>query len=162
MISTSIVAVGAVVWLVRVVGGVVVRRKTVSRFSLRLSPWYLVAPVMGLLVLALASSSVPLRMRWMLAKGDFEKVVRQHAPAPTARTEWIDFVVPALIGSYKIESAARVGDGVIFYHGTGAFFDDAGFAYLPTGPFPELESGSFENPQFYSLGGGWYVWTASW
>ena len=40
--------------------------------------------------------------------------------------------------------------------------DDADFAYLPDGPNPSLENGSFESPAFKRLGGGWYSWTASW
>ncbi len=59
-------------------------------------------------------------------------------------------------------SVWRVEGGVIFYDKVGSLFDDAGFAYLADGPSTELENGLFENPQFRSLGGGWYAWTASW
>jgi hypothetical protein len=48
------------------------------------------------------------------------------------------------------------------WHEDGAFFDDAGFAYLPEGPTASLENGSFESPVFRHLGGPWYRWTASW
>lgn len=52
--------------------------------------------------------------------------------------------------------------GVVFYDSVGAFIDDAGFAYLPDGPSPDMANGSFENPQWFALGNHWYAWTASW
>jgi hypothetical protein len=48
------------------------------------------------------------------------------------------------------------------YEATGDFLDDAGFAYLPDGPDPELGNGSFEVPQFVHLSGDWYSFTSSW
>lgn len=41
----------------------------------------------------------------------------------------------------------------MFYEATGLPFDDAGFAHLPSGPFPELDTGWFEPPRFEHLGG---------
>ncbi len=69
---------------------------------------------------------------------------------------------PRSVGRYKITTVEVVGDGVIFYEKTGAFFDDAGFAYLPNGPSSAPANGGFENPQWFALGGHWYAWTASW
>ncbi|MGI8686105.1 MAG: hypothetical protein ACR2MO_13635 [Acidimicrobiales bacterium] len=66
------------------------------------------------------------------------------------------------LGSFEITHIDKVDNGLLFYEQTGNLFDDAGFAYLPAGPTPDLESGGFESPQFRSLGGGWYAWTASW
>jgi hypothetical protein len=43
-----------------------------------------------------------------------------------------------------------------------SFLDDAGFAYLPSGPDRKLDNAGFESPEFRALGGGWYTWTASW
>lgn len=123
--------------------------------------WWLVAPVAGALVLALIWTDAPLRVRWALSRGDFQDAVALAPPA-TDPEGWVTFEVPNRLGSYRIIDANRVGDGVIFYERTGAFSNDAGFAYLPSGPFEELETGWFESPQFRSLGDGWYAWTASW
>lgn len=152
---------GAIVWSIRLVGRVMSSRKGYAKQGLRGYAWFAVAPVAGLLVLALNYSNVPLRARWTIAKGDFVSVLRS-APLPTSRTEWEDFVAPARIGTYEISKAVRVGDGVIFFESTGNLLGVAGFAYLPTGPLPELDTGWFENPQYFALGGGWYAWTASW
>ncbi|MGY0002335.1 hypothetical protein [Micromonospora sp. I033] len=50
----------------------------------------------------------------------------------------------------------------MFYEANGYLIDDAGFAYLPDGPSPDLETPDFESPVFKHLGGAWYSWTASW
>jgi hypothetical protein len=126
-----------------------------------LSPWFLVAPVLGMTLVGLYGTSVPLRARWAISKGAFERVALT-APPPTTTYDWQSFDVPRRIGAYRITSAARVRDALIFHEKNGAFFDDAGFAYLPSGPFSQLENGSFEAPEFLSLGDGWYAWTASW
>lgn len=66
------------------------------------------------------------------------------------------------LGLYQVTSVWRVEAGVLFYEKTGALSDDAGFAYLPDGPSPDVENGLFESPRFRRLGEGWYAWTASW
>ena len=123
--------------------------------------WFAVAPAAVLLGLTLIVLDVPLRARFTASRGAFEALV-DRAPPPTARADWVDFAVPERVGTYRINNAYRVGDAVIFYESTGAFIDDAGFAYLPNGPFDELDTGWFEGPQFRSLGHPWYAWTASW
>ena len=42
-----------------------------------------------------------------------------------------------------------------------ASFDDAGFAYLPAGPTPEVEA-SFESLRTRQIDGSWYRWWSSW
>ncbi|MFI5484278.1 MULTISPECIES: hypothetical protein [Micromonospora] len=123
--------------------------------------WLLVAPVLAVVTLALLVTRAPLHVRWELSRGAFESVVAD-LPEPTAATRRDPVEVPDRVGSYRIIRAYLVPGGVIFYEGTGAFFDDAGFAYLPGGPTPSLHNGSFESPSFQSLGDGWYRWTASW
>lgn len=112
-------------------------------------------------MILLLGLSVPLRLRWLLSESAFENLVRD-LPATDAPTQAVDLPVPQRLGLYELSHAYRQGNGVIFYESTGDFLDDAGFAYLPTGPFPELESGSFEAPRFHHLGNAWYSWTASW
>lgn len=123
---------------------------------------FLVAPIAGVLFLALLYTSVPLRFRWFVSRDDFESAL-DLAPPPTSKRRVVTFELPDRIGSYDIRLAQRQGDAVIFYDDVGSgLVDEAGFAYFPTGPFPELSGVVFENPQFRSLGGHWYAWTASW
>jgi hypothetical protein len=64
------------------------------------------------------------------------------------------------IGLYQIRRVSRVGDALTFYEQSGAFINEAGFAYLPDGPEPV--NGAFESPVFGHFGGSWYTWTAGW
>lgn len=123
----------------------------------RPSPATLVVPVLVVVTAAFAVSDSALQMRFDLARPAFQDAV-DSMPADD------DYVLhPGLVGTYAITSMERVPGGVILYDWAGnSFVDDAGFAYLPDGPTPELENGSFENPQWHDLGGGWWSWTASW
>lgn len=69
--------------------------------------------------------------------------------------------VPNSIGGFSLSRATVEPEGLVIFDKEGAFFDDAGFAYLPDGKFPP-GNGSFESPRFRSLGGGWYAFTSSW
>jgi hypothetical protein len=124
--------------------------------------WFVVAPVLGVIVLALLSAGVPLQSRWATSRSAFDTVVASLPPAADTGNERSPVTVPARIGSYDITMAYRVPAGVVFHEETGNVIDDAGFAYLPDGPKPDLENGSFESPVFRHLGGPWYGWTASW
>lgn len=118
---------------------------------------FLVAPVCGVLALGLVIADAPLEARWALSRADFDAVVDVALTDDTYSS-----IEDQRLGLYTVTHVYRVGDAVIFYERTGSFSDDAGFAYLPDGPFPELESSGFERPQFRHLGGPWYAWTASW
>lgn len=146
------------VWVARAVLFVWGRRKGLDVGSAR---WFLVAPIGGLIVVSLLVAAVPLRARWELSDDAFAAIV-SDAPPATEKTEWVGFDVPSRIGSFEITAAYRVGDAVILYEKNGYLSDDAGFAYLPSGPFPELNTGSFESPRFRHLSGPWYAWVASW
>lgn len=150
--------VGAVVWAVWLVAYVVGRRRGTAGGS---AWWLLVAPLGGLLVVGLVMADVPLRVRWAGSKAAFERAARL-APPPVPRGEDVLFDAPDRIGSYDVTLAYRIGDAVLFQERNGALFDDAGFAYLPSGPFPELSTGSVEGPRFRPLGDGWFAYTASW
>lgn len=123
----------------------------------RPSPATLVVPVLVIATAAFAVSGSALQMRFDLARPALQDAV-DSMPADD------DYVLgPGLVGTYAITSMERVPGGVILSEAIGdSFVDDAGFAYLPAGPTPELENGSFENPQWHDLGGGWWSWTASW
>ena len=119
-----------------------------------------VTVLVPLVVIATASlmlTDVPLQVRFDLSRGAMQHAV-DTMPADA------DMVLePGLIGTYVIRSMERVDGGVILAEAIGdSLINDAGFAYLPAGPTPELENGSFERPQWHDLGGGWWSWTASW
>jgi hypothetical protein len=112
----------------------------------------------GLLVLVVALAlGLPLRARWALSEGGFDRAVTEIQQHPERASSF-----EGRIGSYDITWVVVVDRGVLFYDSKGAFIDDAGFAYLPDGPYPGLENGGFERPRFRHLHGPWYAWTASW
>lgn len=123
--------------------------------------WLAIAPAAVVVTAGLLVADVPLQARWQLSRPAFEEVADGAAPG-LARTETRPLEDGGRIGSYQTWMAYQQGEAVIFHVRGGGFIDDSGFAYLPEGPFPELETGSFERPEFTSLGGGWYRWTASW
>jgi hypothetical protein len=104
-------------------------------------------------VLALLFLDAPLEARWALSRSAFEDVV--EVPGERGSVDQ-----PQRIGLYQIRRVSRVGDALIFYEQSGAFINEAGFAYLPDGREPV--NGAFESPVFEHLGGSWYTWTASW
>jgi hypothetical protein len=146
-----------IVWLVRLGLYVAAVHRGTHGGSHR---WFLLAPIIAVMAVGLVWADVPLRVRWLGSKSAFEEAVTM-APHPTERDAWVPFAVDDRLGSYTIDQAVRVGDGVLFFEATGSFLDHAGFAYLPSGPFDELQL-PLESPEFRSLGGGWYAWTASW
>lgn len=152
--ATGALAVLAIVWAVRAFLWWRRRSDKDARHSPR---WFVAAPLAGVLALGAAWTDLPLRTRWALAKDDFAR----QLPAALADSTYRD-IRPHRLGTYNIVAIDRNLDAVIFTEATGDLFDDAGFAYLPNGPHRELANGSFENPQFVSLGGHWYSWTASW
>ena len=154
MWSTALI-VAAIVWGFRAYL-VVVRRR--PNETIRNARWFLVAPLGGVIVYLLIVGSVPLRLRWAASEPAFERLVASvdSSTTPPLRGE------ATRIGWYDITNIVVVDDGILFYEDHGAFLDDAGFAYLPHGPYPGLENGGFENPRFVHLHGPWYAWTASW
>jgi hypothetical protein len=152
--AVALLFVGAVVWGVRLLSYAVAKRRNKAEGRAR---WFLVAPAAGVVVLALIVSEAPLKARWSLGRSDFESVARE-----ALQDEDYSDTESQRIGLYNITHVYRQGEAVIFYERTGVLSDDAGFAYLPNGPFPELENGGFERPEFRHLGGPWYAWTASW
>jgi hypothetical protein len=160
-VSLLLLAVAVGVWGLAVLAWLV----WVAMFGIgrrRWSWWFVPAPLVGVLVVTLVVVDVPLRARWAMSRAAFEAVVATLPPAGQAGQEWVSVAVPARIGGYRITSAVVAPDAVIFWEATGSGLDDAGFAYLPDGPKPTLENGSFEAPSFKHLDGVWYSWTASW
>lgn len=117
---------------------------------------FAVAPLGGLIVVALLWTHVPLRVGFAVSRPAFDR-----AAAAARRTDQ-DTFGSQRIGAYEITQVVHEGDAILFYEANGAFMDDAGFAYLPHGPTADLENAGFENPQWTHLGGRWYAWVASW
>jgi hypothetical protein len=124
--------------------------------------WFLPAPMIVVLALALLVAGAPLQARWAMSRSAFDQVVATLSITSTVGDERYDVPVPSKIGAYRIIAAYRVPGGVVFQEANGYLLDDAGFAYLPEGPTPALENPDFESPVFKHLGGAWYSWTASW
>lgn len=154
MPSAMALGVGAVVWGVRLLTYLIARLQRQPTTGGRR---FFVAPVCGAVALALVIADVPLKARWIASRSSFEDVVDN-----VLADDDFTFGDDQRLGLYTVIHVYREGDAVIFYERTGSFSDDAGFAYLPNGPFPELENGGFERPEFRHLGGAWYAWTASW
>jgi hypothetical protein len=121
--------------------------------------WFLVGPAIAVLTASLMAAAVPLQLRWAASRAAFDAVVAGH-PLPPKGSEWRNFDVPARVGTYRIDAAYWVPGGAVFFEANGAFIDEAGFAYLPGGPGPDLPNTNFEAPQYKSLGGGWYSFTS--
>ena len=136
------------IWIALVV--LDVRRRRPSAVTL-VVPWVVVATAV------LSLTDIPLQVRFDLTRSAFDDAV---ATMPAGE----DFIYDRrLVGTYMIRSMERVDGGVIMAEEIGdSLINDAGFAYLPAGPTPDLENGSFESPQWHDLGGGWWSWTASW
>lgn len=138
----------AAVWIALVVHDVRRRRPGVVT---------LVVPVVVLATAALIRTDIPLQVRFDLARSAMQDAVATMPADDDSVTG------NRLVGTYVIRFLDRVDGGVILTEAVGdSIVDDAGFAYLPAGPTPELENGSFESPQWHDLGGGWWSWTASW
>lgn len=109
------------------------------------------------MVVALVTTREPLHLRWELSKPAFAATVTdvglagQGGVEPGRRSR---------IGLFRVTNVVPVSGGILFYEANGSLFDDAGFAYLPAGPDPGLENGSFESQVFRHLGGPWYTFTA--
>lgn len=152
--SVAALGVLGLVWVVRLIGYGAVR---FLRQATRPAWWFLIAPAVGALCVGLLYQDVPLKVRWHLSRSEFQGAVDE---AMADGDDWSG--ERQRLGLYTVRTAYRQGEAVIFYERHGALSNDAGFAYLPDGPFPELENGGFENPQFRHLDGNWYTWTASW
>ena len=161
------------------VGWIVLAALAVSRVARggpRRIPWYVVAVlVIGIVVVVARLTDAPLRLRFEPARSAFTEFAQQAlAEAEGVPTDDVDSMtiddprwnvlhpdVPLSLGGFQLRSAMVLPEGLVIFDREGAFLDDAGFAYLPAGELPAGD-GSFESPDFRSLGGGWYAFTSSW
>ena len=151
VLSVTWLALGVRYWWLRRRGGVPVGR----------ARWFLAGPLGAALLLGLLFGQVSLQIRFRHARHSFDEAVLVARPTPTLGGPNTG-VPTGRFGTFDITHGFVQGKAVIFYEEHGAFLDDAGFAYLPDGPTPDLGDGSWESPQFRHLVGDWYAWTASW
>jgi hypothetical protein len=172
------VATGCLLLAVALICAAMLTQFVVDRWRGRRPPvprYLAVIAAMAVLVLVSWFTPLPVRVRFELSRSAFD----DYAEQVLADTDGIGSVdpwdasqdsagyaaanppAPSRLGTFGIRSVKVVPEGLIIFDSTGAFLDDAGFAYLPDGRFPAGNS-SFESPDFRSLGGGWYAFTSSW
>lgn len=65
------------------------------------------------------------------------------------------------LGLMEVDRVYQQGDAVVFEVGSGFLLTTVGYAYLPDGPFPELEITKLGVPEYHRFDGHWYQWSAS-
>jgi hypothetical protein len=156
-------------WVVAVVVTLVRRRRArACDAPLPSRRWMAAAPLGLVAVLVVVATHLPLRVRFEMGRSAFDRVAERLAhpdagPPTSDEDDWKTLDRHGRVGSYDITQTERVRSALILYEANGDFLvDDAGFAYLPDGPDPDLSTGWFESPTFVHLSGDWYAFTASW
>lgn len=135
-------------WLLRALCSVITTR--------RVSPWVPVVPVIVVLCLTATSLDLSLRVRFALARADFERVL-------VAVSQEADFDDPrgGVVGSYTVDSIEGHGPNVYFFIRGSGFLSSGGFAHLPSGP-PAIDDPVGESVIITPLTGPWHVFSTSW
>jgi len=150
LILVYAVAASVLVWIIRLIGWLSTRGRS-EHTSTR--PWrFLIAPVIGLAVIALVETGAPLLVRFALSESAFET-----RPRSARRGRQPTTIVSAFT---RLTGVEHIGANVLFYEKHGAFLGSAGFAYLPNGPSGVIRNKYQDAPQFTHLMGDWYLWTA--
>lgn len=118
--------------------------------------WFLGVVVALAVLVGLVAIDAPLRIRFFISLDALEDVAAASGSGDVAAGGQ-----SLRAGLFSISHVRVLPEGVLLFDSNGNGFDDAGFAYLPTGNLPQGD-GSFEAPQFRSLGGDWYAFTSSW
>lgn len=150
-----LVALGALIWAMKLA---YYRRQRRENAVPPAGRWFLLAPVGGLLVAAVLVSGLAFDARWAASQASFnEAMVAATDPDRAPATS------PVRLGLYRVLAEPTVIDESVFFHHPlgGGVFDDAGFAYLPAGPTPQVEA-SFESLHTQQIDGPWYRWSSSW
>lgn len=130
----------------------------------RLSWWFLVAPLMFVVLVSMLVAHIPLKARWAGSHDAFDAALARIPIVPGSTFQPIDETV----GSYRIvawrqfftsttsspDTSARYGVAFIEEHPARSSWDsrdEAGFAYLPEGPGERFM-------WTVALGDGWYAW----
>jgi hypothetical protein len=137
-----VVFVLAVAWIVWVIACVAQQRP--------FSPWLLVAPIGGLLVLLAFMTHAPLKARWAFSASAFDAAMAV-APELGPRDESGYFEEPVKVGSYWISSVTTDYGRMTFQEESGNLCGSTSFVNAPNG-IPGSESTGV-----VSLGGSWYA-----
>ncbi len=116
--------------------------------------WWL-APLSLVVVLLLASTSLPLQARFILSRPTLEAVAEDAAASRVDRS--------GVMGLFLIDEVEIYGTAVVFTEATGGFiFDRGGFAYIPDDPNDSVLDEVAPRCVMWPLGGDWYAWHGSW
>jgi hypothetical protein len=116
----------------------------------RLAPRFLVAPTLVLATAVLLQANVPGLVRFRLTEGAFDQAVHEDGA-----------FVGRWLGSYRIDEARTIDNGLFFFDHDGSVSSLAGFAYLPSGPSPTIGDGGLTSARFHHLYGHWYTFAAT-
>lgn len=113
------------------------------------------APAAVAVTILLTVLSVPLQLRLLYAKPDFEALVAELAANQPARWE------PREVGGYRVSQVRRHNQNWYFVIEDSGFLDDDGLAYLPDGP-PRVPDPVGEGVKVGHISGAWYWFSAGW
>ena len=149
--SLGLVALAAV-WALRLVLCVRARRRDAPTGDMR---WFLVAPLLGALTVALVVADVPLRVRWAAGEAAFEDAADQVLAE--GAEEWTD---QRRVGLFEVERVYVLENGVFFQSPERGFLTISGFARLPDGPNEDVSPlGEPSHTGYRHFTGDWYIWT---
>ena len=148
---------------------------TIERPGVNAAVPLLVVPLIGVALVVLTVTRLPVRARFEFARSDFDAYATEVLAAaegnPAVGDPWLspadpgfDVVrpdAPPSLGGISVSRVRVVPEGVLIFDDVGAVVYLAGYAYLPDGRLPAGD-GAFESPRFRSVGGGWYTFTSSW
>lgn len=118
-----------------------------------IGPWWALAPLGGVLTVALLLADAPLNARFALADGELSGVARSvlAAPDPAASAKAIGDL--GQVGTYRVKRV-EARDGVAFFN----FGASDGMAYVPDGVAAPAETPYVLHLDH--LRGPWYTWSA--
>ncbi len=123
------------------------------------------APLLAAASLTVLFSGWATQVRFVADRPSFDASIKSLEPVGNLNDQ-IPLDVPERIGTQPVARAAQAGEAVIFHSTDGGLTGHAGYAYLPDGPDQRVIA-TVDKPieptaSFQSLGGGWYVFRASW
>ncbi len=165
IVGVALVGTLGLIWVVHVVAAL---RGFGLVATVKASPARLLsAPIVVLIAVVLIYPlDGPLRARFVVSRSDFDRIASQieavHESDLGRRAAESELEGLQSIGSFTIDDVWQVGDVVLFFSGSEAYFP-SGFAYVPLRSRPGMESGfnAIEGPDWIHLGGDWFAFKES-
>lgn len=165
IVGVALVGTLGLIWVVHVVAAL---RGFGLVATVKASPARLLsAPIVVLIAVVLIYPlDGPLRARFVVSRSDFDRIASQieavHESDLGRRAAGSELEGLQSIGSFTIDDVWQVGDVVLFFSGSEAYFP-SGFAYVPLRSRPGMESGfnAIEGPDWIHLGGDWFAFKES-